>query len=312
MRTREPLLCALAVLAAALAPTLALAGLPDDYPPQLNAAPSGAAPQKAPPEYLGADTVPLTKREQRALRLARGWTGRGPAPVLSFSGKVTYVHGASMPTIIGSPMQVCDVELQKGEKVHEIVVGDSARWMIESGATGTGSNETVHLFIKPVDAGLESTAVVTTDRRVYHLRLLSRRSGHTPYVGFTYADQLTTDLAERRTAEARAARWNTTDGVDGQSVDLSRLNFGYEVKGKAAWKPQRVYDDGQQTFIRLPDGNRTPEIPVLLVRKGKRDILVNYRVIDKAMVVDGVFDKISLVLGVGSAQEEVIISRSVK
>lgn len=40
--------------------------------------------------------------------------------------------------------------------------------------------------------------------------------------------------------------------------------------------------------------------------------MVNYRVADKAMIVDGIFDTISLVLGVGSAQEEVIISRSGK
>ena len=251
--------------------------VPAGYPPAIS---------RTIPDYLGQDTIPLTRGEQRALRLSRDWTGRGPAPVLSFSGKLIYVHGASMPTILAAPMQVCDVELQQGEKVHEIVVGDSARWMVETGATGSGAGETVHLFVKPVDAGLETSAVVTTDRRVYHLRLVSQRSGHTPYVGFTYSDQLKIELAERKAAEARASQWSSTM-IDGESVDLSTLNFAYRVSGKAAWKPERVYDNGRQTFIRLPEKTGTGEMPVLLVRKGDKDILVNYRVKDQAMIVDG-------------------------
>lgn len=258
-------------------------------------------------DFLYQDTIPLTRGEMKALQLSRAWTGRGPAPVLSFSGKLIYVHGASLPTIIASPMQVCDVELQRGEKVREIVVGDSARWMVESGSMGVGSDETIHLFIKPIDAGLETTAVVTTDRRVYHLRLISQRSGHTPYVGFTYADQLKVQAAERRAAEVRAATWDSSDVV-GEITDLSKLHFGYSVKGKASWKPERVYDDGRQTFIQFPKKS-SGEMPILLVRKGKENIMVNYRVKDKAMIADGIFDKISLVLGVGSAKEEIIISR---
>ena len=258
-------------------------------------------------EYLYQDTIPLTRGERKALQLSRAWTGRGPAPVLSFSGKLIYIHGASLPTVIASPMQVCDVELQAGEKVREIVVGDSARWMVESGSMGVGNDETVHLFIKPIDAGLETTAVVTTDRRVYHLRLISQRSGHTPYVGFTYSDQLKIQAAEKRAAEVRAAHWDSA-AIDGTSVDLSKLFFGYEVKGKASWKPERVYDDGRQTFIQFPP-KKTGEMPILLVRKGDESVMVNYRIKDKAMVADGIFDKISLVLGVGKAKEEIVITR---
>ena len=98
------------------------------------AASQEAAPQLPPdflnlPDFLSNDTVPLTQREKKALNLTRAWAGRGPAPVLSHSGKLVYVHGASLPTILASPMQVCDVELQPGEKVNEVIVGDSAGWL---------------------------------------------------------------------------------------------------------------------------------------------------------------------------------------
>lgn len=291
--------------------SVAMAAQGQGYPP---ANPYLAQQQNTPdpimplPDYLSQDTVSLSKTEQQALRLSRQWSGRGPAPVLSFGGKLIYVHGASLPTILASPMQVCDIELEPGEKVNEIVVGDSARWLVDSGSVGAGSGETVHLFVKPVDAGLETTAVVTTNRRVYHLRLISQRSGHTPYVGFTYSDKLKVAFQEKQAAQSRAEHWRSAD-IDGQRLDLSKLDFDYKITGKASWKPVRVYNDGQQTYIRLPDKTSTGEMPVLLVRKGSQNVLVNYRVQGKTMVADGLFDKISLILGVGSAQEEVIIKR---
>lgn len=254
------------------------------------------------PDFLSNDTVPLSKRERQSLNLTRDWAGRGPAPVLSQSGKLTYVHGASLPTILASPMQVCDVELQPGEKVNEVIVGDSARWMVETGTAGN----TTHLFIKPVDAGLETTAVVTTDRRIYHLRLISQRSGHTPYVGFVYADAMKLQLAEKKAAREEEIQRNTAT-IDGKEVDISGLNFNFEVKGKASWKPERVFDDGQKIYIYLP--RKSTEMPVLLARKHGENVLVNYRVDGKNLVVDGLFDDISLLLGVGSKREEVRIIR---
>ena len=254
-------------------------------------------------DFLGPDTVPLTARERRALSLTRDWAGRGPSPVLSQSGKLVYVHGASLPTILASPMQVCDVELQPGEKVNEIIVGDSARWMVESGTSG----DTTHLFVKPVDAGLETTAVETTDRRVYHLRLVSQRTGHTPYVGFVYSDAMKKKLTETREARAKERERNALKAAEGRTADVSDLNFNYSLKGRASWKPARVFDDGEKMYIHLP--RRLPDMPVLFARNGGEQVLVNYRIDGGNIVVDGVFDELSLVLGVGRSQEEVRIER---
>lgn len=276
-------------------------------PTAVMAASQEAAPQLPPdflnlPDFLSNDTVPLTQREKKALNLTRAWAGRGPAPVLSHSGKLVYVHGASLPTILASPMQVCDVELQAGEKVNEVIVGDSARWMVETGSAG----ETTHLFIKPVDAGLETTAVVTTDRRVYHLRLVSQRTGHTPYVGFVYADSMKQQIAAKKAAQERETSRNTAM-LDGKSVDISKLNFNFDVQGKASWKPERVFDDGEKIYIHLP--RKTTELPVLLARRKGENVLVNYRADGKKLVVDGIFDELTLLLGVGSGKEEIRIIR---
>jgi type IV secretion system protein VirB9 len=288
-------------------PAYAASDVPDGWPP--------AAGVIKPPvpvvDYISPKVVPLNDMEKKALRLSADWSRRNVSPMLADGGKVVFVHGASRPTIIAAPMQVCTVELQAGETVNEIVVGDSARWMVESGTAGSGPNATVHLFVKPVDAGLESSAVVTTDRRVYHLRLVSQRTGHTPYVGFLYSDELRQQAAQKRAREAKEREWASTS-IDGKAADLSALNFNYEVNGKAAWKPERVYDDGQQTFIRLPQKTRSGEMPVLLVRKSGKDVLVNYRVKEQAMIVDGLFERIALIVGVGGDQEKVEIIRGAK
>jgi type IV secretion system protein VirB9 len=291
-----------------VSPVLAATDIPDGWPPAIGEIRSPAMPEI---DYLNPKVVPLTPQERKALNLSADWSRRNVNPMLADGGKVVFVHGASLPTIVAAPMQVCDVELQAGETVKEIVVGDSARWMVESGTAGNGSGSTAHLFIKPVDAGLESSAVVTTDRRVYHLRLVSQRAGHTPYVGFLYSDELRQQAAQKRAREATDREWASTS-LDGKTVNLAALHFGYEVRGKASWKPERVYDDGRQTFIRLPEKSASGEMPVLLVRKGGQDVLVNYRVKDSAMIVDGLFERIALVIGVGGNQEKVEIVRGDK
>ena len=53
-------------------------------------------------------------------------------------------------------------------------------------------------------------------------------------------------------------------------------------------------------------------MPVLLVRKGKQDVLVNYRVKDSAMIVDGLFERIALIIGVGGDQEKVEVIKGAK
>lgn len=53
--------------------------------------------------------------------------------------------------------------------------------------------------------------------------------------------------------------------------------------------------------------SKSGEMPVLLVRKGDKDVLVNYRVKDSAVVVDGIFDRLALIVGVGKEQEKIEI-----
>ncbi len=257
-------------------------------------------------EYMNQQEVLLTPKEEEALRLAREWSDRPIKPIHTGEGKVVYVYGATLPTIIGAPMQISDIELEPGESINEIVLGDSARWLAVQGASRGGIN---HIFIKPVDVGLQTSLVVTTDRRVYHMRLISRQTGHTPYVGFLYDSQLEPILRK----EVREKAWKTTL-EDGLPVDMSDLNFAYKVTGdKVPWRPIRVYDDGRKMYLRLPEDSVRGEVPALLVRQGKEDTLVNYRLKNNTFEVDGLFQEVVLIAGVGGKQQRVeIVKEKVK
>lgn len=246
----------------------------------------------------------LTPKEEEALRLASEWSDRPVKPIQTAAGKVVYVYGATLPTVIGAPMQISDIELQAGEVVNEILLGDTARWLAESGSSGDGI---YHVFVKPLDAGLVSSLVVTTNKRTYHLKLVSRASGHTPYIGFIYPEQAAA-LADRD----RRERLLATAEISGQTVDLSGLDFGYRVRGRASWKPIQVYNDGRLTFIRLPDSAARSEAPVLLALRGNTEQMVNYRFRNHTYEVDGLFEHLALISGVGRGQTRVDVVRSVR
>jgi len=255
------------------------------------------------PDFSAGSVIPLSPKEEEALRLSKNWSERQINPLQTPEGKVVYLHGLSMPTVIGAPMQISDIELEPGEVVNEILVGDTTRWQVESGLAGN----ITHIFVKPLDAGLQTSLVLTTDRRVYHIKLVAQKENYNPYVGFLYQGQAKV-LAKQ---EQREKQWATGE-MDGQTVDLSGLDFGYRVTGKAPWKPVQVFNDGRQTFIRLPESAARSEVPVLLALMGRREQIVNYRVHLNTFIVDGLFEHLVLVSGVGKDQARVEIKREPK
>lgn len=252
--------------------------------------------------------VPLQAKERKALELSKKWITKSNVPFMAANGKLTYVHGASMPTVLATPMQVCDVELQQGESINSINIGDTARWQV----VVANANNREHILVKPSDSNIETNAIVATNRRVYHLRLVSTEDSFTPYVGFVYANEMLAYQSQVNEQKAKKEHFNSysDETEENRVISLESLNFNYELRGKANWKPERVYDDGAKTYIKLPKRTYTSEMPILLVSKGGETVLVNYRTKKTAMIVDGVFDEIILVLGVGKNKEQINIVRA--
>ncbi len=266
-------------------------------------------------KYFSDDNPQLTAQERAALAIAKQWqTGKtGVKPSKGADGSIRYVFGAEQPSIVCAVLQVCDVALQPGERVSSIHLGDTARWTVEPAVTGSGAGAVQHLIIKPTDVGLDTSLIVTTNRRTYHLRLRSHRSRYMPKVSFVYPEDA---LRKWRQLRAREARAHADATLPKTGEYLGNLSFAYTISGMAPWKPVRVYNDGRKTIIQMPSKMNQTEAPTLLVVRKEGGLfsdpetaLVNYRVQGDRYIVDTVFKKAILIAGVGGGQERVTIIR---
>ena len=259
------------------------------------------------PPYISSAKPTLSPKEQTALKLSKACVDRNVPPVLTENGRVTYAFGLTMASVVCAPLMVSDVELQTGEFVNDVVMGDTVRWKVS--LARSGNPEASHLIVKPLDAGLETMAVITTDRRVYHIQFKSQPKGHMAYVGFVYPEDAADALKKQIDAQRKEQTWQTASTPAGGMVDMSKLDFAYNISGSASWKPIQVYNDGKHTYVRLPKNVTQSEMPVLLVRREGENVMVNYRVKDDTLVVDDIFTEGVLLAGVGSKQQRITLRR---
>ena len=272
--------------------------------------------------YFDKRTLSLTPEEQQALSIAKDWrdTSDGQAtPLVGSVGQVRYVYGKSQPSGLCEPLQVTDIALEPGEQVSSVNIGDNVRWTVDSANSGSDDGDVTHLIIKPLDVGLVTSLVVTTDRRTYYINLKSLADQYMQRVAFDYPD---TAAARARKETARAAQeavlkrqeeMTAAKEARERKAEKDRpKDYGYIIRGQARWKPLKVWNDGVKTYIQMPSDIQ--EQPSLMLSRGKawlfkkpEMVLVNYRVHGDIYVVDSVISKGTLQIGVGGDAEKITI-----
>ena len=234
----------------------------------------------------------LSGSETRGTQLSSQWQ-HGPGVVARGpDGKVIFLFGEIQPSVVCSPLQVCDVELQPGEIVRDVLLGDTVRWKVEPATSGAPNAQAVHLIVKPSEAGLVTSMVVTTSRRTYHIQLKSHHRDYMARVGFEYPEDINARFAE---INARIE----ASVVPGAGVPAEQLDFAFHMSGSARWRPTRIYSDGTKTYIQFPSSLAGQDAPVLFVVSGGENRIVNYRMNGSMMVVDFNIDRAILVSGDG-------------
>lgn len=205
--------------------------------------------------------------------------------------------------------QITDIALQPGETLvgsGPVAAGDTVRWIIGDTESGTGATKQIHILVKPTRTELMTNLVINTSLRTYHMELRSTEKTYMASVSWQYPqDQLI--ALRRQNTEAQAVQ------PVASGVDLSRVNFRYQVTGdRAPWRPLRAFDDGKQVFIEFPRGIGQGEMPPLFVvgPEGDTSELVNYRVRGNYMVIDRLFAAAELRFGAAKNQKRVRISRT--
>ncbi|WP_296172763.1 TrbG/VirB9 family P-type conjugative transfer protein [uncultured Brevundimonas sp.] len=235
----------------------------------------------APPVRTGRRAIADANVEARAA--SRSDRFEGGVQVFAWSpGRVYEVWTA--------PLRVTTLTLAEGETLIAKAAGDTVRWQVGEASSGEAGTGRTHVLLKPLQRGLETNLVLTTDRRVY---LIALKSG---------APEAFNPAIAWDTPPAAAA----SDPIEPAPVPEvgpvrpeGPLNARYAIEGRrTAWTPTAVFDDGRRTFIAFGPGLEAVEAPALFVigPDGQAQY-VNYRQYRGLFIADRVFDRAELRIG---------------
>ena len=180
-----------------------------------------------------------------------------------------------------------------GEVIENVALGDSQKWQV------TPNRSANLLFVKPLADRAATNMTVVTNRFVYLFDLVASPNVRNPiYVlSFDYPEALLPPEEEPvEVAAAPGERANAVElaaaGDDYAVLDPTRLNFDWAAEGKAELLPERIYDDGDATFLAWA---ADAPMPAILVKDhAGTEGPVNFAVRGDTIVIDMVPGEIIL------------------
>ncbi len=245
-----------------------------------------------------ADNVDLDDRDLKTLSKLNLLDAKQVAGTAYKAGLVTFAYGPGIPTVVCALLELTDLAFEKGESILSVQLGDSVRWNIESAISGSANDSIEHLIVKPLEAGLKTSMLITTDRRTYHIRLKSTEADFMPAVVFSYPNSLklpskkhyeddsylqytsnydsnedhsdysdtNSSLKNNSSVQNVSYEVNSRPALNVAATyndSTQRRNYNYSVDGDSKIIPQNVYDDGKRTFIVMNNPINSSYLPVL-------------------------------------------------
>ena len=183
------------------------------------------------------------------------------------------------------------IELSPNEKVLDYSTGFSSGWELNR-------RENV-FYLKPNNVDVDTNMMVRTDKRSYIFELKvvatdwrvldqAKRAGVQYKVKFVYPN----DPALAEAAEVAESR-------PGQSTSMEvgrvyNFDYSFATRSKSPWLvPVSVYDDGQFTYVQMPDMTQFPtgNFPAVYGREKRKgeDFVVNSTVEKNTIIVHGTY-----------------------
>ena len=182
-----------------------------------------------PKDFKPRTDVPLSPTAAAAVAASQQWGTQTNTPAAGADGRVLYSYGAGMPTVVCAPLRVCIVEMEPGEKiVGEPHIGDAVRWNVAPAIYGEGPQATALIVLKPQAPGLDTNMLITTDRRAYYLRLISKPADYIARIAFAYPDD-DQRRWQRHLVEQRATEKPTRAEVSPAIIAIEKMHFDYRI-----------------------------------------------------------------------------------
>lgn len=225
-------------------------------------------------------------------------------------GSVMYPYGASRPIVACAPLHVCMIKLLDDETITNISIGDSVRWKAQASTAG----KFPVVVVKPTTTGLlTNLSVMTSAGRIYYLTLVSYKNRWVPLISF-YDPQKIVETVSQQYAEQSKAAADTAKRKEEATIatipsdDIASMDFEYAITGPSSdIKPVRVFSSAGHTYIQMPESLKYKDAPAIFSLINGEQQLVNYKTKGAYFIVDGIPDKMSLVLGAGSNAKTVMI-----
>jgi P-type conjugative transfer protein TrbG len=270
-----------------------------------------------PPQIpLMSPNAKLDHKEVAATTLAKAWINKVDRPMRDANGVLRWMFGTSQARVVCAPLQACDIVLQPGEVINNIIIGDPTYWHHFENISAGQDGRTSHVTLQVLDAGRNSSLLIYTDQRTYALKLVSVQYDYTPLTGFTYPQTQQDEQDSWANYKLASAGKGGFAGHASGGVDPSHIEPLAISGDKPSWRPSFAYTDGRKTYIQFQTGLEFGDSPTLLgvnndggVFSSPTQRRIIYRWEGRRLVADAVMDKMELVLGVGPTQEKVTIAR---
>ncbi len=239
----------------------------------------------------------------------------GHAPLIETDKFQQFPFGDTQPIVACAPLNVCDIELQKGEVITGVKPGDTARWVYDEVYSGEGLNRQPHVLFKPKDYNISTNVVIATTNHTYYLGLVSKSNSYIRQIKFYYPEDMEKywETINHKADEIdQHHQEKVVTNISG--IDPTQLDDHYTIKSNSffsapVWKPVRALNDGTHVYIEMPAQIRVTDAPTLYIMDSDgNQALVNYRVKGNYYIVDTLFKEARLISGVGSNQNRVTIT----
>ena len=262
-------------------------------------------------EYAADNGTYLDERDNATLKKLNSFDRNSKGGFAIMPGTVRFNYGSQIPTVVCAILELTDIAMEQNEHINSVQLGDGARWSVEYAKSGNESGFVEHLIVKPLDTGLKTSLVITTDKRTYHIRLKSTSSDFMQSVHFYYPENAKKKFSQNSYNDSFAKDTHISDDIPYQNTDqtynkntiqsnsnFSTATFNYTVLDNKSSFIEGYFSNGR-TIIELKDRSSLEEAPLLFCIQNdgtgkKHKSSVNYRVLGNSIIADGAFKELLL------------------
>lgn len=198
-------------------------------------------------------------------------------PKDAIGGALSYVWAEDREFTIYAPVgSTVPVSLIKGEKVRDVTLTDHFGWANDTVSYGSGRSDTPVVVVTAIPGEAKTTtAIITTSKRMYMMKLMPRNRGH------------------------KSVRFHPPQQAKPITIQAPTAGRAYTMKGPfTPWRPLLVTDDGKQTWLKFDPSTTASGMPTIIgIDADGVERPVNARKVGNHVVGDGVYSTIRISKG---------------